>query len=117
MCSSDLLWAKEQGYRWYDFGGLPEPALRDMIDLGIRHNPLWPGTVHAKLGWGATAFRYPPPVELIRPRLTRIAYDTIRRYDRDERLTSAARQLLRGTLKPRRPQAVQLAKASVGDTS
>ncbi|HEY6424702.1 MAG TPA: hypothetical protein VIY28_15940 [Pseudonocardiaceae bacterium] len=31
-------WAKAQGYRWYDFGGLPELVLRDMVDLGIRHN-------------------------------------------------------------------------------
>lgn len=95
-----IRWAKEQGYRWYDFGGLPEPVLRDMIDLGIRHNPQWPSTTHAKLGWGAIAFRYPPPVELIRPNLARIAYDAIQRCDRDQRLTSTARQLLRGTRKP-----------------
>jgi GNAT acetyltransferase-like protein len=95
-----IRWAKEQGYRWYDFGGLPEPVLRDMIDLGIRHNPQWPSTTHAKLGWGAIAFRYPPPVELIRPNLARIAYDAIQRYDRDQRLTSTARQLLRGTRRP-----------------
>lgn len=95
-----IRWAKEQGYRWYDFGGLPEPVLRDMLDLGIRHNPQWPSTTHAKLGWGAIAFRYPPPVELIRPNVVRIAYDAIRRYDRDQRLTGTARQLLRGTRKP-----------------
>jgi Acetyltransferase (GNAT) domain len=95
-----ILWAKEQGYRWYDFGGLPEPVLHDMIDLGIRHNPQWPSTTHAKLGWGATAFRYPPPVELIRPNVVRIAYDTVRRYDYDQRLTGTARQLFRGTRKP-----------------
>ncbi|HSZ31613.1 MAG TPA: GNAT family N-acetyltransferase [Pseudonocardiaceae bacterium] len=95
-----IRWAKEQGYRWYDFGGLPEPVLRDMIDLGIRHNPQWPSTTHAKLGWGAIAFRYPPPVELIRPNVVRIAYDAIQRYDRDQRLTGTARQLLRGTRKP-----------------
>jgi lipid II:glycine glycyltransferase (peptidoglycan interpeptide bridge formation enzyme) len=92
-----IRWAKQQGYRWYDFGGLPEPVLHDMIDLGRRHNPQWPSTTHAKLGWGATAFRYPPPVELIRPHLVRIAYDAIRRYDRDQRLISTARQLFRGT--------------------
>jgi hypothetical protein len=95
-----IRWAKEQGYRWYDFGGLPEPVLRDMLDLGIRHNPQWPSTTHAKLGWGAIAFRYPPPVELIRPNVVRIAYDAIQRYDRDQRLTGTARQLLRGTRKP-----------------
>lgn len=91
-----IRWTKTQGYHWYDFGGLPEPVLHDMIDLGIRHNPGWPSTTHAKLGWGATPFRYPQPVELIRPNLTRIAYDTIRRYDRDQRLTTTARRLLRG---------------------
>jgi lipid II:glycine glycyltransferase (peptidoglycan interpeptide bridge formation enzyme) len=94
-----IRWAKEQGYRWYDFGGLPESVLHDMIDLGIRHDPTWPSTTQAKLGWGASAFRYPPPVELIRPNLVRIAYDMVQRYDRDQRLTSTARQLFRGTHK------------------
>lgn len=92
-----IRWAKGQGYRWYDLGGLPEPVLHDMIDRGIRYHQQWPGTVHAKLGWGATAFRYPPPVELIRPSPVRIAYDTVLRYDRDQRLRSIARQVLRGT--------------------
>ncbi len=96
-----IQWAKAQGYRWYDFGGLPEPVLHDMIDLGIRHNPDWPSSTHAKLGWGATAFRYPPPIELIHPKVLQLAYDTIRRYDHDQRLTTTARQLLRGTLTPR----------------
>jgi lipid II:glycine glycyltransferase (peptidoglycan interpeptide bridge formation enzyme) len=91
-----IRWTKTQGYRWYDFGGLPEPVLHDMIDLKIRHSPRWPSTTHAKLGWGATPFRYPQPVELIRPNLARIAYDTIRRYDRDQQLTAKARLLLRG---------------------
>ncbi|HET9254328.1 MAG TPA: GNAT family N-acetyltransferase [Pseudonocardiaceae bacterium] len=91
-----IRWAKAAGYRWYDFGGLPEPVLRDMIDLDIRHNPRWPSTAHAKLGWGASPFRYPQAIELIHPNLARIAYDTIRRYDRDHRLTIAARRLLRG---------------------
>lgn len=94
-----IRWAKEQGYRWYDFGGLPESVLRDMIDHGVRHNPEWPSTTRAKLGWGATAFRYPPPVEVIRPNLARITYDVIQRYDRGQRLANTARQLLRGTSK------------------
>lgn len=91
-----IQWAKAQGYRWYDFGGVPQAVLRDMIDLDIRHSPRWPSTTHAKLGWGATPFRYPQPVELIRPWMARMAYDTIRRYDRDQRLTTTVRMLLRG---------------------
>ncbi len=63
-----IQWAKAQGYRWYDFGGLPEPVLHDMIDSGSDRTPDWPGSTHAKLGWGA-AFRYPPPIELIHPKV------------------------------------------------
>jgi SAM-dependent methyltransferase len=69
-----ITWAKNHGLRWYDVGGLPESVLSDMLDRGVKHSPDWPSTTLAKLGWGATPFRYPAPIELIRPRALWSAY-------------------------------------------
>lgn len=68
-------WAQAEGYRWLDFGGLSEQTLHDAVDRGIRSNAAWPGPDHAKMSFGGTPFRYPGPVELIRPAPVRCAYD------------------------------------------
>jgi len=70
-----IRWAKASGYRWLDFGGLTEQTLRDAVDLGLRRSDAWPGADQAKMQYGGVAFRYPGPVELIRPRPLRAAYD------------------------------------------
>ena len=69
-----IRWARGSGYRWLDFGGLSEQTLREVVDGEPRAGDR-PGTDAAKLQYGGTAFRYPGPVELIRPRLVRSAYD------------------------------------------
>ena len=71
-----IRWARDSGYRWLDFGGLSEPPLRELIDEEPRTGDR-PGTDAAKLQYGGVPFRYPGPVELIRPRLVRSAYDTV----------------------------------------
>ena len=71
-----IRWARDAGYRWLDFGGLSEPTLRELVD-GLPRSGERPGTDAAKLQYGGVPFRYPGPVELIRPRLVRSAYDTV----------------------------------------
>ena len=71
-----IRWARDAGYRWLDFGGLSEPTLRELVD-GRPRTGERPGTDAAKLQYGGVPFRYPGPVELIRPRLVRSAYDTV----------------------------------------
>jgi Acetyltransferase (GNAT) domain len=71
-----IRWARGAGYRWLDFGGLSEPTLRELVDGRPRTGDR-PGTDAAKLQYGGIPFRYPGPVELIRPRLVRSAYDTV----------------------------------------
>jgi lipid II:glycine glycyltransferase (peptidoglycan interpeptide bridge formation enzyme) len=71
-----IRWAKRSGYRWLDFGGLSEQTLREVVDGEPRGGDR-PGTDSAKLQYGGVAFRYPGPVELIRPRWVRSAYDTV----------------------------------------
>jgi hypothetical protein len=71
-----IRWAKRSGYRWLDFGGLSEQTLREVVDGQPRAGDR-PGPDAAKLQYGGEAFRYPGPVELIRPRWMRSAYDTV----------------------------------------
>jgi Acetyltransferase (GNAT) domain len=89
-------WAKDHGLRWYDMGGLPPSVLSDMIDRRIRHSPSWPSTALAKLGWGGVPFRYPSPIEFIRPAALRWAYEHSQESPTTRRFTERAAKLLRG---------------------
>jgi hypothetical protein len=71
-----IRWAKRSGYRWLDFGGLSEKTLREVVD-GEPPTGDRPGPDSAKLQYGGVAFRYPGPVELIRPRWVRSTYDAV----------------------------------------
>jgi Acetyltransferase (GNAT) domain len=72
-----IQWAKGSGYRWLDFGGLTEQTLHG-LEHGTRWSDSWPGPDKAKLSFGGEPFRYPEPVELIRPVALRVAYDAAR---------------------------------------
>jgi lipid II:glycine glycyltransferase (peptidoglycan interpeptide bridge formation enzyme) len=74
-------WAKRSGYDWLDFGGLSEVTLRDAVDRGVRAGAAWPGADQAKMSFGGAAFRYPGPVDLIRPAALRVAYDAVMAYE------------------------------------
>jgi lipid II:glycine glycyltransferase (peptidoglycan interpeptide bridge formation enzyme) len=75
-----IRWAQRAGYQRLDFGGLSERTLHDTVDCGIRSCDSWPGADRAKLSFGGVPFRYPGPVELIRPRVVRQAYDAVSGY-------------------------------------
>jgi hypothetical protein len=70
-------WAKGSGYRWLDFGGLTEQTLHG-LEHGTCWSDSWPGPDKAKLPFGGEPFRYPEPVELIRPVALRVAFDATR---------------------------------------
>jgi lipid II:glycine glycyltransferase (peptidoglycan interpeptide bridge formation enzyme) len=89
-------WAKARGYRWLDFGGLPEQMLADMIDKGIHSSDEWPSAQRSKLSFNGTPFRYPTAVELIRPAPVRATYDVLRRNERGAKIIAAAKVMLRG---------------------
>ncbi|WP_028923553.1 lipid II:glycine glycyltransferase FemX [Pseudonocardia acaciae] len=92
-----IKWARARGCRWLDFGGLPERMLSDMIDHGIHSSDEWPSAQRSKLQFNGTAFRYPTPVELIRPGVVRTTYDLVTANPAGHRLITTARSLLRGT--------------------
>lgn len=91
-----IQWGQREGHRYLDFGGLPEQMLTDMIDRGIRSNDDWPSAQRGKLAFNGSPFRYPTPVEHIRPAAFRLAYDLLRNNPRGQRLLTWAKARLRG---------------------
>jgi lipid II:glycine glycyltransferase (peptidoglycan interpeptide bridge formation enzyme) len=94
-----IKWAKAAGYRYLDFGGLPDRMLTDMIDLGIHSSDEWPSAQRGKLQFNGAPFRYPTPMEFIRPALVRRGYDFAVHHQLGRRASSYAKNLLRGTHK------------------
>jgi hypothetical protein len=72
-----ICWARAEGYRWLDFGGLHHMTLRDVLDRGIRRCDSWPGADQAKIRYGGEVYRYPGPLELVRPAPLRLAFDAV----------------------------------------
>jgi hypothetical protein len=89
-----LQWGKAKGYRWLDFGGL-RPETLDALLSGNQDSE-WPTADQPKVTFGGTAFRYPVPVELIRPAPVRIAYDLAAQSPTGQRLFANAKSALRG---------------------
>ncbi|HEY2206222.1 MAG TPA: GNAT family N-acetyltransferase [Pseudonocardia sp.] len=91
-----IRWAKEQGHRYLDFGGLPERMLADMLDRGIAHSDEWPSSHCAKLSFSGAPFRYPESMERIRPAPVRLGYDLASNNPMGQRAAAKAKKLLRG---------------------
>lgn len=91
-----IRWAKRNGYRWYDLGGIGEFPLRTLVDGAPGDDTSWNGADRFKLGFGGTVYRYPTPVEMIRPWPLRLAYDLSRRFPGGRTLVRRATQRLRG---------------------
>jgi lipid II:glycine glycyltransferase (peptidoglycan interpeptide bridge formation enzyme) len=91
-----IKWAKEQGYRWFDFGGLRPQTLAALLDSSDHSADSVPTADQPKLTFGGTAFRYPTPVEMIRPAALRTGYDLAWRSETGRRLFAQAKSLLRG---------------------
>jgi lipid II:glycine glycyltransferase (peptidoglycan interpeptide bridge formation enzyme) len=89
-----IKWGKEQGYQWFDFGGLPERMLDDMINRGIHTSDDWPSAHRSKLAFNGAPFRYPIAVEMVRPTPVRWAYDVATRRRHGQRLITVAKNLL-----------------------
>jgi hypothetical protein len=96
-----IKWAKAQGYRWFDFGGLRPESLAALLDGAERGAECGadslPAADQPKVTFGGTAFRYPTAVEMIRPAALRMAYDLAWRSATGRRLFREAQSLLRGS--------------------
>lgn len=92
-----LQWAKAAGYRWFDFGGLRPETLDALLRGDERNSDSWPTADQPKITFGGTAYRYPTPVEMIRPAPLRIGYDLARRSAAGRRMFAAAKNVFRGS--------------------
>jgi lipid II:glycine glycyltransferase (peptidoglycan interpeptide bridge formation enzyme) len=92
-----IKWAKGQGYRWFDFGGLRPETLAALLDGTERSADTLPTADQPKVTFGGTAFRYPTPVEMIRPVALRTAYDLAWHSATGRRLFAEVQSLLRGS--------------------
>ncbi len=90
-----IKWAKGEGYRWFDFGGLRPETLNALLDGHDRSTDTLPAADQPKLTFGGTAFRYPTAVEMIRPAALRTTYDLAWRSAAGRRLFSEVQSLLR----------------------
>jgi hypothetical protein len=77
--------------------------LDDMIDQGIRTNEDRPSAQRGKLAFNGTPFRYPTPVELIRPSVIRYGYDLTLRRPMGKHAITFIKNLLRGNRKGSAP--------------
>ncbi|MGH3772111.1 MAG: lipid II:glycine glycyltransferase FemX [Pseudonocardiaceae bacterium] len=91
-----IKWAKGRGYRWFDFGGLRPETLAALLDGTEHGTDTVPTADQPKITFGGTAFRYPTPVEMIRPAALRTAYDLAWRSTAGRALFAKAQSLLRG---------------------
>ena len=74
-----MQWARTNGYRWFDLGGvLPQSAAAVMADGPVDTSAL-AGPDRFKVRLGGTGYRYPAPVELIPSPVLRTGYDLVRR--------------------------------------
>jgi hypothetical protein len=90
-----IKWAKGQGYHWFDFGGLRPETLDALLDGHGRSADTVPAADQPKVTFGGTAFRYPTPVEMIRPAVLRTSYDLAWRSAAGRRLFTEVQSLLR----------------------
>ncbi len=91
-----VLWAKDLGYRWFDFGGMSETSTRELLAGRPVATAGMPGPDQFKLSFGGTAYCYPPAVELISTPALRVLYDLTTRAPGGRRIQSLLRTALRG---------------------
>lgn len=96
-----MRWAKDNGCRWYDFGGLHESTMQrfesgEPVDIQSLHGP-----DQYKLRFGGRHYRYPPAVELIGSPVIRAAYDLARRSQAGRSLVTRAKRMARTGALPR----------------
>ena len=88
-----IRWAKAQGYNWFDFGGVSE----DAISPTVQHpnSATHSGGDAYKMSFGATAFRFPTPVEYVSSPTFRFIYDLTRESPVGHRILQSAQRRLR----------------------
>ncbi len=91
-----IRWAKSQGYRYFDLGGIGERAMCALSTGQSLDSEEITGYERFKAQFGGAPFRYPPAVELFSSSAVRLGYDLARRWPVGRRLTARVEQVMRG---------------------
>jgi lipid II:glycine glycyltransferase (peptidoglycan interpeptide bridge formation enzyme) len=91
-----MMWAKENHYHFYDFGGISASAARILLGGEPEAATRLTGPEVFKASFGGEVFRYPEPVESIPSPLLRFAYDIVRRTRVGSRFVGLVKRALRG---------------------
>jgi lipid II:glycine glycyltransferase (peptidoglycan interpeptide bridge formation enzyme) len=105
-----LSWAKQNGYRWFDFSGVSPASLDGRVPAG---RDLVSGPDRYKLRFGGVPYGYPQPVELIASRIVRRGYDVVRRSSSGREMVSALRD--RARTGPSRSAVLHRSEAGTGE--
>lgn len=89
-------WAKSNGFRYFDFGGLSERATSQLLSGQPVNLADLPGPDQFKVSFGGQAYRYPPPVELIGSPILRHGYHLSKRVPSAHRVQALLRTAFRG---------------------
>lgn len=89
-----MLWARSNGYRSYDFGGIHTDAARALAG-GAPAGGIG-GADAFKASFGGEAFLYPEQVELISSRSLRLGYDLSQRSEVGGQVVEMAKRAMRG---------------------
>jgi lipid II:glycine glycyltransferase (peptidoglycan interpeptide bridge formation enzyme) len=89
-----IRWAKANGYRWVDFGGIRDTAVPILEEERSDSSTLTSSEAF-KASFGGTPFRYPSPVEIVSSPVVRVAYDLSRRWPVGHRLVERTSHRLR----------------------
>lgn len=90
-----MRWAKTQGYRWFDFGGVLPETMPALLSEGPVDVEALAGPDRFKARFGGHGFTYPAPVELIASPAVRTGYDLVRRSRAGQALVAWAQRLAR----------------------
>lgn len=90
-----LIWAKRNGYRWFDFSGVGAQSAAALESGCEADLALVPGADRYKLRFGGEPFHYPQPVERIPSPALQITIALLRRSDGGQRVMEFARRWAR----------------------
>jgi nitroreductase len=90
-----MLWARDQGYRWFDLGGLLPESVPALTADGPPDLDAVAGMDRYKMRFGGTAYRCPDPLELIPAAWLRVPYDLARRSSAGAAVLAAAQRAAR----------------------
>jgi Acetyltransferase (GNAT) domain len=91
-----MLWAKEQGIRWFDFGGIRVENARALLEGRSLDQATAGGSDFFKISFGGEPFLMPPAVEDARPRTALLVYDLAQRSERGRAFMRKLQRRLRG---------------------